>query len=270
MIIMIVYMLFIFTCGWCVCYLLFLNYQQHSRDSRLASAIRRKRLQRVRRLRSSSSRRRPDLESGGCVRKSSGRAGQLESIVDSNRQHSLLFVPTDEPDCNQCGSSRLESRPGRLCRSDEDFVEPEVDYDDEGDDNDDEEVDEEDAELFDMLDELDGFQSTNCCPSDVASCPQPPGEMRGWPEHDEQLFGPADATQDDGYDDDDDQLSLWPIVELHENPLNHLDEGQGEQDEGPEEETTRELDEWQQLNRSRLLSLDQRQREHRAAIRLVS
>lgn len=30
---MLVYLFFVFTCGWCVCWLLFLNYQQHSRDS---------------------------------------------------------------------------------------------------------------------------------------------------------------------------------------------------------------------------------------------
>lgn len=30
---MIIYLLFIFTCGWCVCWLLFLNYQQYTRDS---------------------------------------------------------------------------------------------------------------------------------------------------------------------------------------------------------------------------------------------
>lgn len=30
---MLVYLFFVFTCGWCVCWLLFLNYQQHARDS---------------------------------------------------------------------------------------------------------------------------------------------------------------------------------------------------------------------------------------------
>lgn len=32
---MLVYLFFVFTCGWCVCWLLFLNYQQHVRDAHL-------------------------------------------------------------------------------------------------------------------------------------------------------------------------------------------------------------------------------------------
>ena len=242
---MIVYLLFIFTCGWCVCWLLFLNYQQHALDGH------RRRHPSQRRSRSRSRKRlgRGDQmalgETSGDLEAGSGRV-ECETVLTGARQRPATRVSrrsraeaeelegeeleddydiecADDADgqCLECACERAERRTGGLgLESDE-------------------------------LEHLGLFG--------------PSGELRGWPEIGAAESEPA-SDADDG--DGDQSDGLWPIVELHENPLG-VQDGLGEADQvnrSPEVEANGP----EQLRRSRLLSLQAGQSEFRAAIRLVS
>ena len=104
---MLLYLFFVFTCGWCVCYLLFLNYQQHSRDSQLdveleaeaedeAETEERQLLERRHWLRKwRRRRRRRACGHTGDASETTRRGGEqhrpkLELVIDSEGRHSLL------------------------------------------------------------------------------------------------------------------------------------------------------------------------------------
>lgn len=87
---MLIYLLFIFTCGWCVCYLLFLNYQQHARDSEQRAPSGRECLRRVRRrLRPARHKLDAELATPAAIRQ--------ESVVDQAGECSLLVADCCDP-----------------------------------------------------------------------------------------------------------------------------------------------------------------------------
>lgn len=100
-------------------------------------------------------------------------------------------------------------------------------------------------------------------------------QVRGWPEEfsqiSEALFQARQEARLNEEDEDEDEeglITLWPLVELHENPLNSVELQHQQQLVPPsvDYESEAEL----ALGRSRLLSLREGQRQNRAAIRMVS
>lgn len=344
---MLVYLLFIFTCGWCVCWLLFLNYQQHTRDGQLASLLRRRRQLKARRLRALRNeppndasltvgavnrQQGPDLEAARVVElpaadsQATIRRHQVDTIVDCNKQHSLLLLAPEE--CDKCSSGRVHSANCRLAThlgpADED--EPEAELDDEdlygliGDVDDYycdcEEMgsivnDHNHLSLMSYGDEcgaraVDHFDGPGAVGPAHLGAPTNGGgggesegegeiEMRGWPE--DLIESDNDNEHSVNDDEDNDEMTLWPIVELHENPMNSvvccnlarpnlktataneqrqwqraigLQAGVLTQNELELQPLELDDDPASKLDRSRLLSLRRDQNEHRAAIRLVS
>lgn len=261
---MLMYLLFIFTCGWCVCWLLFLNYQQYERDKITSSRLkdqneeceqqgedsseklesnerrifaRRKYLCRLRqrlRLAASSLRNRDGMGKLQEVLESK----QLESLVDISGNHTLLIDGEDADELQQA-LDHEQRQPRRLFAIDDLELDLDEDLDELLD------VDELDALLtaeagvssqtnlsssqtreaskahLIQVDHCDQCRCNHLNDHNHLSCSQLP-EMRGWPEELNELIG-VDGDTIDADRQADCEETLWPIVELHENPFNSLD-----------------------------------------------
>jgi len=245
---MLVYLFFIFSCGWCVCWLLFLNYQQHTLDSARLARVRRAKRERLRRLRGE---RRTRLDGAGA------ESVTVESVVGEDGEHVLL--------AHNCGPPGAEEG-ACYCYEESDFDEQLQDADG--------------NEGFSEIFALEGGQhglfsaqpnGTSECGNSLVGLESGWREMRGWPEELEERRGPFG---EEGEEPKVCELPPWPMVGLHENPLNSasLD---AELADGAAKRRLAELGSGERdcdrtLNRSRILSLREDQERNRAAIRLVS
>lgn len=356
---MIIYLLFIFTCGWCVCWLLFLNYQQYSKDSERY------------RLKSQYCSLSADAENvcdrSNCLRRLRKRLkGRLQGGIDATSEEILSnnFAITEEGEIindeedeeaqhEDIGSSfefaHLNHEQPRIVN----FV-----VDEDGDHTilapesydqlelnhyslfmNDANQEEREISSSSCNQQLDGFvchhdhyEEAECSilPNNIGQQPNLEfyghvdsstettnmiinGQIvRGWSEKfasmSDELFQAAcqdgDSNGREEEDDDDgDSITMWPLVELHENPLNSLEFYSNtarlgvencelpleevEVEEGEENgccsrggdddservdsvsDSNRQIKEGI-LDRSRLLSLREGQRKNRAAIRMVS
>lgn len=298
---MLVYLLFIFACGWCVCWLLFLNYQQYSHDSqrrmrrRTRSCSLRKRHRSSRHLIGGEAQ---DLEAYAEGSAVPTRARPLDSIVmieeeeESRGRKWRLQPPAAQGQLElDCGDTDRESEGAPEFREDEleDLEEDGLD-----------EAEEEEEEEEERLEFGVCRRSARCtCLTGQRRNRVEEVEFRGWPggadNEEEDDFDPLKAAND--HEDSGEEHQLWPIVELHENPLNYCqdvaqvqvcDDG-GEEVEGDSDwkwrqgspwvaerttsqqnEGNRDGDEMIIAERSRLFSLCREQSDRRAAIRMVS
>lgn len=194
---MLVYLLFIFACGWCVCWLLFLNYQQHSRDGRRCRGRGRaesgewahfqqddheqaeldqhdgfleEELDEPRPLEPANGR------AGGCCQRAAAAAAaglKLDSVIDLYSEHALLLPAAEGGEradgcrCVDCQSAQFRAGAGGL--------------------------------------------------------------LCGWPVGAAEEARPTAAGADDEHDGQ--LVDLWPAVELHENPLSRAPLGRLERHE---------------------------------------
>lgn len=287
---MLIYLLFIFTCGWCVCWLLFLNYQQHTRDSERLQHRRaftggggggHECLRRLRRrlVGSSSKAVRDQQDAAEAGESEIYQQQQHQVVVDEDGEHSLL-VNSDELD-DECGtvdefSYYLEEYAPAADNSPIDLFS----------------TGEPQSRAVDLCDHCQQQQQSTlnidaASASHLHLVSDDDGLLRGWPEDLMSSMPDEDEEEEEGEEaeDDgehDDELTLWPIVELHENPLNSISfgvsdamrahNGAGDVSSSSvgveglgEEETNIQL-----TDRSRLLSLQASQQQNRAAIRMVS
>lgn len=277
---MLIYLFFIFTCGWCVCWLLFLNYQQYTRDFEREERLRQRRKQikkqmlangresfiKLKRSLTVSKHSQQSPSDEGQHSRPEAHRNKLACVNSSGKHYILLDQQLQQPD-EACGLLMQEER-----NSDRDDL-SENDYLDEDYLNDEFLS----SPLNDELLMADGCQQCAECQQQSHSI-----DMRGWPD---ELID-ADFDELGGIprklvsDEDEPEEDLWPIVRLHENPLNFVGPSSplvaansiednprpGESSGGLELNVSEEL----LLDRSRLLSLQESQRENRAAIRLVS
>lgn len=270
---MLIYLFFIFTCGWCVCWLIFLNYQQHIKDSKESASC-------SSNLRASNSQEHEDEAEGECcaqcrcscssssLSSSARQPAQAELIVNERGDHSVLLAGFSQ------AASQIELN-GDL------FA-----------------LDEECGSLFGGSHTSGGYQLQQ---QQQAACWREPSvEIRGWPDGVESGDSAVDFHEVDIDDfvllnapspsraDDSPADSMWPIAGLHENPMNWLPadalrqsaadrerralsdqiggDGEGESQDSL---STAGLEQ-SLLERSRLLSLQASQLRNRAAIRMVS
>lgn len=250
---MLVYLLFIFACGWCVCWLLFLNYQQHSRDSeRLVRLKRRLRLKSQ--LRGPKRNYRMAAQDDDLADEEEGE-GEGEEDVDvdvddeeeeEEEEEAELYVEQARH-ANDLESQYQERLPGghQLIVVDSEGSNKLLESRHH-------ELDDLGLELLDMnlMNELQGRREPEAQSEQL---------IRGWPGPE---VGPNEL--EDEYEEDE-LIDLWPIVELHENPLTSLPADELKRRQTAESQRD-------QLERSRLLSMagGEMQSKHRAAIRMVS
>lgn len=321
---MLIYLFFIFTCGWCVCWLLFLNYQQHAKDSLDERAreqelkqehncskhqIEHQILDRDHCLRRLRRRLFPFSAAGpekscllddheydqapevGCQSldlEAAAAFNKLETVVNEDGDHSLVSVGCDYIELNANCYQDDEPCLPLLPMNTTDYDEQVAGSDQYG--------------LFSLGAASRCHLCESCARSSmmlatgldlsgapdemierdsvVSAAPQARLRLSGhrWncarltvnmaaATEAPELYGPDEGLDED--EQEDEEFTLWPIVELHENPLNVgelpnpiMNASSAEQLEQSQPE---EL-----LERSRLLSLQADQVEKRAAIRMVS
>lgn len=294
---MLVYLFFIFTCGWCVCWLLFLNYQQYTKDSELEERLKRRKRFRRLKLRGLNVVETTTNTMKECLVSSDSKSinRDMMSSVKSSRpiqqfqQSQFQFETKQEQQvagdtANGKSSSKLavvsrlgqklvhSAEPGDFelhCDNRENMINLDVDdfnfdcadddcdFEDGEDSAGSDQLDEDERELVDYLGEE--FPSLSGHGSSSSGCQR----CAGCHEQRIEMRGwPEELIElaEPGEDEDEVEQAAWPVAKLYENPLSLVVASTGSEPCGSQE----------LLDRSRLLSLQEQQQENRAAIRMVS
>lgn len=337
---MIIYLLFIFTCGWCVCWLLFLNYQQYNKDSeryRLKSQYcslgadgenvcgRSNCLRRLRRCLRGRLQRGIDTSSEEFLNNNLAITEEGEIVYDEEDEEQEEFRSSFEL------AHSVHEQPARIVNfvvdedGDHTILAPES-YDQLELNHYSLYMNQEEGEISSSsCNHYDGFVCHDQYHEEEAASSILPNNteqqhlefyghdslreeettdmiingqiVRGWSEKfasmSDELFQAArqDSESNEREDcDDGDSITMWPLVELHENPLNSLEfysntvencelpleeescSSRGGCDDSEQVDSVSDSKQMKEgiLDRSRLLSLREGQRKNRAAIRMVS
>lgn len=213
---MLIYLFFIFTCSWCICWLIFLSYQANTSRQNSSNA-------RARLLGSQSWAKRYQVQHSTPASRQSEKVEFLTNIDGSHsiprRNHSVdLEKNLSEDSAIECPyDAAFDEQLQYGCE----FKEAEEDCDDSILLGEPELRKVEDSGGLDYYCErchfLMGDKTTPTTTNDSSQRrPEESSEMRGWPD---ELW----SLESDGEEQMDlSKASIWPIVELHENPLNSI------------------------------------------------